>query len=208
MRTLASGISVDSSKGLFTPSMSDLGRVWEMVLLDLVALQDADTKRFWRTHWYFFHRPNDETLREYRDEIRAFWSGNRGLLGAILSGLVHDATRGYRKPWIVESPSAGLYRITPDYRNFELSLAFAFERYQKRMATCENPDCKDHFLKPRKTQKFCDRPTCLAYGQRKQKRDWWEKHGGEWRQEREVRHRGKTRKSMHKAATVRKTRKA
>jgi len=176
--------------------MREMVSVWKGTLFDLVALEDGDTGRFWRRRWYFRQRPSDAKLREYRDILRQFWSGDRGFLPAILSDLVYDALREHRKPWKVESHSPGSYQIVPDYRVFALSLAFAVNRFQRRLAACENPECRDYFIKPRKTQKFCDRPNCLIYGQQKQKREWWKKHGDEWRKKRASRKgRAKERKS-------------
>jgi hypothetical protein len=182
--TLAEGIRIDSSKGLFTPSMREMASVWQETLLDLVALEDGDTGRFWRRRWYFRERPNDAKLRYYRDFLRQYWSGDRDFLPAILSELVYDAQRKDHKPLRVESQSQALYQIVPDFRIFVLSLAFAVNHFQSRLAVCENPECRDYFVKPRKTQKFCDRPNCLIYGQQKQKREWWKKHGDEWRKQR------------------------
>jgi hypothetical protein len=72
MITLARGIRIDSSKGLFTPSMKEMASVWQETLLDLVALEDGDTEYFWRRHWYFRDQPDDSKLRDYRDILRMF----------------------------------------------------------------------------------------------------------------------------------------
>jgi hypothetical protein len=184
MVTLARGIRIDSSKGLFTPTMREMTSIWESALLDLLVLKDSDIERFWKSHWYFRQRPSDAKLREYRGLLQQLWSTDRDFLPAILADLVYDAHQDHRRPWLVESDSRGSYRIVPDYRVFALSLAFAVNNFQGRIATCENPECKQYFVKTRKTQKFCDRRNCLLYGQRKQKKEWWEKHGDEWRKNR------------------------
>jgi len=183
MITLAKGIRIDSSKGLFTPSMKEMASIWQETLLDVVALKDADTEYFWRLHWYFRQPPSDERLLGYRDILRQFWQGDRGLVAAILGELLFDATR-HSKTWVVEGPSPESCRIVPDYRIFALSLAFAFNKFRGQLGICENPECKDYFVRPRNTQKFCERKVCLIYGQQKQKRQWWKEHGDEWRRNR------------------------
>jgi hypothetical protein len=110
--------------------------------------------------------------------------GGRSWVGVCGSReLLFDAQRGNRT-WVVEGPSPELCRIVPDYRIFPLSLAFAFIKFRGRLAVCGNPKCKHYFIRPRKTQKFCERKECLMYGQQKQKREWWKEHGAEWREKR------------------------
>src|ERR1700687_3352426 len=74
------------------------------------------------------------------------------------------------------------------------------------MAVCGNPECPSpYFLKARKTQRFCDRPACSAYGQREHKRKWWSEHGEEWKQKREMVRQSRARKQRRggrKAMTI------
>jgi hypothetical protein len=99
---------------------------------------------------------------------------------------------------MVESASLGSFRVVPDYRIFAVSLTFAISSFQERMAVCGNPECEEYFFKARKTQKFCDRPNCLAYGQRTQKNRWWEKHGNEWRKKNKANRTGEGREKKRK----------
>lgn len=163
--------------------MKEMASVWRETLLDLVALEDGDTGYFWRRHSYFRDKPHDSRLRDYRDFLRMFWKGDRRMASAVLGELLFDVPRG-NKTWVVEGSSPESCRIVPDYRIFALSLAFAFNNFRGRLGVCDNPSCKDYFIRTRKTQKFCERKDCLMYGQRKQKREWWKEHGVEWREKR------------------------
>jgi hypothetical protein len=195
MKTLARGIRIDSSKGLFTPSMKEMVSVWKETLLDLVLLEEGGTARLWDRHWYFRRRPAEEKLRGYQQILRQFWAGDRGLLSALLGEFLFDAVYKNPTPWVVEGPTPQSCQIVPDYRIFALSLAFALNNFWCRLGVCDNPECKDYFVRSRKTQKFCDRPNCLLYGQRKYKREWWQKDGDQWRKNRAERQ-GKSTKKL------------
>src|SRR5262249_9374572 len=70
-----------------------------------------------------------------------------------------------------------------------------------KMTKCANPDCPSpYFLRHKKTQRFCDRPACLAYGQRIHKLNWWREHGEQKRvaRRKELRHNKATRKITQK----------
>lgn len=184
MKTLASVGRIDSSKGLFTASMKAMISVWKEILLDLVHLEDGGTGLFWKRHWYFRRRPSDNNLDKYRQLLHQFWSGDRALLSALLGELLFDAANKNTAPWLVEGPNPEACQIVPDYRIFALSLAFAVNNFRGRFGVCHNPECKDYFIRSRKTQKFCDRPNCLLYGQREYKKIWWRTEGVEWRRNR------------------------
>lgn len=66
--------------------------------------------------------------------------------------------------------------IVPNPCILRVNLAFAVVELAKRVRVCENPECPAPYFIGRRKQRFCDRPACLAYGQRAEKRAWWAKH--------------------------------
>jgi hypothetical protein len=72
--------------------------------------------------------------------------------------------------------AGGAPRVLPNYFLLPLALALGITEAGAKTAVCANPECPaPYFLKRRRTQRFCDRPACLAYGQRQHKLDWWRK---------------------------------
>lgn len=151
------------------------------MVMDLANLSDDDSVWFWRKWGRDYVQTNwNRPLTEYRDELRAIWSiplSNTldwGTLADVrLRSWLAEAHTHNRQTWVLR-----LACVYPDFRNLPLSLALALSELAPKMAKCENPECPCcYFLKGRKTQRFCDRPICIAYGQRKHKREWWKREG-------------------------------
>lgn len=124
---------------------------------------------------------DDRVLLTYRDRLRQFWCGDDPAYY-----LAHWISRPAPYPtgtWAVTCWADGTYGISPNYSVLSLSLAIGASEWTGKMAICSNPNCpQPYFLRGRKTQRFCNRPACIAYGQREHKRNWWNEHGEHWRQ--------------------------
>jgi hypothetical protein len=159
------------------------------MLPDLANLPDNGTGWFWRK-WdrEYMHSNWDRQLMDYRNELREIWA--RPLSARPDALTIADVTL---LRWLGETRNreTWLYRsgcVIQNYRILPLALAIGVSELAPRMAICKNPDCPSpYFLKSRKTQQFCDRTACLAYGQRAQKLEWWNKHGENWRANRKPR---------------------
>jgi hypothetical protein len=187
------------SRNIWTPAKQeqDLKRQCRETLLELANLSDTDTRRFMvrMVARYYDGRSFRSGPLVYRDDLRKIWSGDREATDRSLRLWLEQARKS--PPWHLVSmtdygrPSWGVY---PNYYIFPLALALGVSEMKPQMAVCGNPECPNrYFLKARKTQRFCDRPACAAYGQREHKRKWWSEHGEKWKQERE-----KVRKSSSK----------
>jgi hypothetical protein len=123
---------------------------------------------------------------EYRDSLRKIWEGDRQAMANIVSAWVQEANK--RNPWstqVLTNTRGQSVFVVPRHGILPLSLALGVSELWPKMAVCGNPECPNrYFLRGRKTQRFCDRPACAAYGQREHKRNWWNEHGAEWKHER------------------------
>jgi hypothetical protein len=157
------------------------------LLLDLANLHDDCSERFWRRWSRLLMRQADLDLPllQNRDHLRKVWSGTYEDAGFVLAGWVRQATLRNRQSWVISSWFDGTYHVTPNYCILPLSLAVGLSELKAKMAVCANPECpQPFFLKGRKSQRFCDRPACSAYGQRQHKKKWWNEHGREWKKRR------------------------
>lgn len=74
----------------------------------------------------------------------------------------------------------------PPPNAFHQAVMYLF-KWAAKTRVCRNPDCSSrYFLAQRKTQKYCSED-CALPAQRACKRDWWRKHGPEWRRRNEGR---------------------
>lgn len=155
-------------------------------LLDLANVADDQWQVFDRRHQKnYSHWPSDGDLLNWRLWLRKIWEerDERDVTFA-LADWTDEARKNNWPAWIfdVRQPS-----VSPNYGVFSLSLAIALTEHLPKMAVCANPGCPQrYFLKARKSQRFCDRPGCAAYGQREHKRNWWKAHGKEWKEKREA----------------------
>lgn len=168
------------------------------VIVDLANLRDDADAEDW--FWHRWRREYTRTkfnrpLNKYREELRGIWS-------VPLSHSPKYATPAdvRLRFWLDEAQRRQTWTlwkgcVFPDYRNLPLSLAVAVGELTPRMTICQNPECPSrYFLKGRSTQRFCERPACILYGQREHKKKWWAEHGGQWKEERRKNHRKKLRK--------------
>jgi hypothetical protein len=77
----------------------------------------------------------------------------------------------------------------PPPNAFHQAVMYLF-KWAAKTRLCRNPNCSSpFFLARRKTEKYCNED-CALPAQRASKRDWWRKHGDEWRRKRRAaRHR-------------------
>lgn len=158
------------------------------MIVDLANLPDDAEDLFWRRWRSVYTRTNwNRPLSKYRDELRKIWSvplsnsHKRDTLANVrLRYWLNEAHQHQRWTWKLLTGC-----VVPDFSNLPLSLAVAVSELAPRMTICQNPACPNrHFLKGRSTQRFCERPACILYGQREHKRKWWAEHGEQWKQER------------------------
>ncbi len=123
-------------------------------------------------------------MYEYRDSLRRIWEGDRQAMLDVVCDWVKQANK--RDPFhaMVYTNSRGQsVFVAPNYGILPLSLALGVSELWSNMAVCGNPECPNrYFLKGRKTQRYCDRPACAAYGQRQHKLNWWKENGEMWKQ--------------------------
>jgi hypothetical protein len=155
-------------------------------LLDLANMTDGSCERFRKTFQRSYRAAmEDSDLLCYRERLRRIWSGN-DLDGEAIHYWARQATLNNRQSWVVAS-GRGFWIVQPNYHILPLSLAIAVSEHGPRMALCANPHCpQKYFLKGRRTQQFCDLPTCAAFGQRQHKMKWWEAHKKELRARRKA----------------------
>ncbi len=159
-------------------------------LLDLANLPDDAWTLFRRRRLYVPFKgveamPSDEDLLNWRLWLRRVWEGDDQAVRFALAAWTREATRHNVQSWVFDSTRP--YSIKPNYKILALSLAVGVSEALSKMGVCANPQCAaPYFLKGRRTQRFCDTPGCVAYGQREHKRIWWKKHGQEWKENRET----------------------
>lgn len=161
-------------------------------VLALANLQDGGRKIFERQFegdyeakdLRSFTVPGGFRIYEYRDNLRKIWEGDRQATTKVVSGWVEQANkRGPYQTLEITNPGSQSVFVLPKYNILPLTLALSVSELWPRMAVCGNPKCPNrYFLRGRKTQRFCDRPACAAYGQRQHKINWWNEHGLEWKQ--------------------------
>lgn len=162
------------------------------LLLDLANLSDNNCELF-RSRWYkrfklIWPDESDSSLLEYRDQLRKIWSHDDPF-GEVLHNWLRQVRLSQQPSWILSAFADGTHSAVPNYLFLPLSLAMGASELAPKMAVCANLECpQSYFLKKRKTQKFCDRPACLAYGQREHKKKWWHDHGDNWREKSHKKH--------------------
>src|SRR5262245_62070011 len=138
----------------------------------LLALHNGYTltlnlmKRFrasWERKLHIYE--TDEELLTIRDELRNIFENGKAVAAQIMSG------------WNTPRRRHGVFKsLFVDIHGTELPLPHIELRHVlvmvilgvlPKMTKCANPDCPSpYFLRHKKTQRFCDRPACIAYGQR------------------------------------------
>jgi hypothetical protein len=154
----------------------------------------------------------DWALEEYRRLIQAVWAapdeGHRyyaehKLRSRLYDVLEHDARA--KLPKTVQRVSPKVYRRVadwlPEYGDLTRTIPqTSFEKAINRLRdlgarakVCANPHCDTRFfIAKRKSQRYCDEK-CSGVKQRDAKRSWWERHGKQWRDERQEKQKGKDR---------------
>lgn len=176
---------------------SDAPRAWiKRMLLDLANLPDDQWEIFHRRYWFYQPWPSENDLFNWRMWLQKAWKGDDRDVRFALASWAKIATRNNTESWVFSATPP--YSVRPNYKIFALSLAVGVTELLPKMAVCANPDCtQPYFLKGRKTQRFCDRLACAAYGQREHKRNWWNQHGQEWKQQQQAK---KKRRGKHAKA--------
>lgn len=154
-----------------------------MVLLALANLRE-DGCSYFRRKLYFPNDPmlqDDRMLLKYRDQLRLLWNREPNWQG-VLDGWLELCRANQIRTWVVSAWADGTYSVEPSDMFFPLSLAIAAGEWMAKMMVCGNPDCPaPYFLKTRKTQRFCERGPCVAYGQRQHALNWWNRVGAKRR---------------------------
>lgn len=163
-------------------------RIRREMVLDLANLTDGWCERFRKRFAILDPRMNDSAVLQLREQLRRFWSGDDHYQDSrkefFRCGLLHfwlsQARLSPRDLWVVGTYRDGTHSVEPNDSLLPLSLAFAASELTSVMGICGNPHCpQKYFLKGRRTQRFCDRPACAAYGQRQHKLKWWDAHKNE-----------------------------
>jgi hypothetical protein len=150
--------------------------------LSLASMRDDSTDHF-RKRFPQLGQVSDSSLLRMRDWLRGFWSAadSTKRLG-WLSSWLEEAWRSRLNPFVVSSMADGTHRVEPHPANLPLILALAASESSLKMGVCENPECpQKYFFKGRKTQRFCDMPACLVFGQKQHRLEWWNSHKRELR---------------------------
>lgn len=149
------------------------------ILLDLANLSD-DGCPYFRRRLRFSGDPalkGDHAILKYREQLRKLWRGEADR-GETLCDWLDYCRIEHLWTWAVSGWGDGTYSVEPNYEIFPLALAIAAGEWMPKMGTCGNPDCPaPYLLKARRRQQFCDRPACIAFGQREHKREWWRRVG-------------------------------
>ena len=157
------------------------------LLLALANLRD-DGCAYFRRKLYFPDDPllkDDQTILEYRNRLRKLWRREPDWEDVLHHWVYIDCRMKHLSTWSVPLWRDGTYSVEPNYKVFPLALAIATGEWMPKMGFCENPECPaPYFLKARKTQRFCERGPCLAYGQRQHALSWWRRVGTRLRAER------------------------
>lgn len=156
-----------------------------LMLDDLANLPDDAVGLFWKKWGKEYIQSNsDRPLISYRDELRKIWS-----LPISYKPDADTLVNVTQTRWLAETRQRSTWRtwagcVFPNFRLLPLSLAVAVGELAPRMAICANQECPQrYFLRKRRKQGFCDRPACIAYGQRQHKLKWWKENGETWKQE-------------------------
>lgn len=153
-------------------------------LLALANLRD-DSFEYFRRKFVRGITPmpiDDAAIAEFREQLRRLW---RGEDRSLIIGMWLQAANDDPLPkWIPCIWPDGTFTAEPSEYIFPVQVAIGAGEWMARMAVCANPACpQPYFLKGRKTQRFCDRPACIAEGQREHKLDWWRRVGAKSRAE-------------------------
>ena len=148
--------------------------IQDRLLLDLVALEkNSCCERFRMNLAPAVRVPPDQALLEFRDQLRIFWA-NEDKRFELIQGWLQRVEERKDKLWIVGTFRDGAFFVDFNYWVFEVALAVRSSELSSKMGICENPNCAEkYFLKRRFNQRFCERSDCVEYGQKAQKREWW-----------------------------------
>jgi len=175
-------------------------RTSEVTYRALFNMDEADRPTIWFGIWQYilqgvWAQPSERARRDSLAVFIAFYSAGRA--GGRFFG-EENAWRSLRAAarmaTVVRLPSA--FPVVAGFPDPFLEVLFRARDIAHRLGRCANPDCHTpFFIADRVTQKFC-LPSCAASADRKRKRQWWKKHGSEWRRKRKAK-RG-SRKSQRK----------
>lgn len=153
------------------------------ILLALANMRDDGCAHF-RRKLYFPNDPilkDSKTIWEYRNQLRKLWRREPDW-NIFLHHWVCICRERHLPTWVVPGWADGTQSVEPNFMVFPLALAIAAGEWMPKMVVCANPECPSpYFLKSRKTQRFCDRPACIACGQREHKLNWWRRVGAKRR---------------------------
>jgi hypothetical protein len=153
----------------------------------------------------FHHSPEenrDQNLRGYRELMREMWvaplDGQRRYFAFQLRSRLYralEATARASIPKTVERKAKGVWKRNGEWKSeyserirtlWQTPFEEALDRLEKltgRTKVCGNPDCPArYFIAQRKSQRYCSE-ACAGLFQRQAKRNWWETHGREWREQ-------------------------
>jgi hypothetical protein len=175
---LVSNAQLTGYRGQFdTEVASHWGKRGREILIELANLRDDSCGRFRRRFRMLdvSARKDDSAILHFRDQLRVLWRREKEEDRFIpLHEWLNNSCMNRQQTWSVCSNAGGTYSVEPRYSILPLTLALSASVWQAKMAVCENPNCaQKYFLKGRRTQRFCDRELCAAYGQRQHKLNWW-----------------------------------
>ena len=118
-------------------------------------------------------------VQSYQSELRAAW---RGDMNAILK--MKANVNGNMEVDILLGASGGI-QLRPNTLWACMCFLLLEDYLRKTLGICANPDCvAPHFIKKRKTQKYCEAGPCVDYGHRKDALRYWNTKG---KKKREIR---------------------
>jgi hypothetical protein len=110
-------------------------------------------------------------LKEDQLILRAAWEGDPASISALEAQVEEDTKVD------IQINQGSVQLRTEDLWTF-VAFLFLFDYKDEKLGICENPECPAPFFrKKRKTQKFCEQGSCVAYAQRQYSLDWWNRVG-------------------------------
>ncbi len=133
-------------------------------------------RNLWERRLYVYE--DDEELLALRDDLREVFETGEAM--KFLSKWGGARARKRSDPGLLRIVQVQLYgkQFPLPEIDLRLVISMAILASLPRMTRCANPECPSpYFLRSKKTQRFCERPACAAYGQRQHKLNWWRTHG-------------------------------
>ena len=144
----------------------------------------------------------EQNLRDYRELMREMWvarhDGQRRYFAFQLRSRLYRGLEAIARaniPKTIERRAKGDWRRVSEWKSeysdkirtlWQTPFEEALDRLEKlagHTKVCGNPECPArYFIAQRRSQRYCSE-ACAGLFQRQAKRNWWEMHGREWREQ-------------------------